>query len=71
MRLHEWIRVEDTNQSGDRMGIAAALGCSQATAKRELDTLRLTRRIEFVGPRKTGAYQLVDGSESVNLSYHD
>ncbi|XZE36040.1 response regulator [Pirellulaceae bacterium SH501] len=83
-RLHEWIRVENTDRAGVQMGeeegsnrrdqilelldggrplrttaIAAALGCSQATAKRELDILRSTGAIEFVGPAKTGTYQIV------------
>jgi hypothetical protein len=30
-------------------------------AKRELDVLRAAGRIEFVGPSKTGMYQLLDG----------
>jgi hypothetical protein len=34
------------------------LGCSQATAKRELDVLRNDEVIEFIGPSKTGGYQL-------------
>ncbi|MFN5102572.1 MAG: hypothetical protein ACK5GJ_07240 [Planctomycetota bacterium] len=34
--------------------IAESLGCSQATAKRELDFLRSTGVIEFIGPSKTG-----------------
>jgi CheY-like chemotaxis protein len=38
--------------------IAASLGCSQATAKRELDVLRNDEVIEFIGPSKTGGYQL-------------
>jgi predicted DNA-binding transcriptional regulator YafY len=38
--------------------IAESLGCSQATAKRELDFLRSTGAIEFIGPSKTGGYQL-------------
>ncbi|MFM8401901.1 MAG: hypothetical protein ACKOAH_29090, partial [Pirellula sp.] len=29
------------------------------TVKRELETLRLAGRIEFIGPSKTGTYQLV------------
>ena len=39
--------------------IASELGCSLKTVKRELDTLRLAGHIEFVGPSKTGTYQLV------------
>lgn len=34
-------------------------GCSLKTVKRELETLRLAGRIEFIGPSKTGTYQLV------------
>ncbi|AMV34976.1 Transcriptional activator protein CzcR [Pirellula sp. SH-Sr6A] len=40
--------------------IASELGCSLKTVKRELDALRLAGRIEFIGPNKTGTYQLVD-----------
>jgi hypothetical protein len=39
--------------------IANHLGCSLKTVKRELETLRLAGRIEFIGPSKTGTYQLV------------
>jgi len=39
--------------------IASHLGCSLKTAKRDLDVLRLDGRIEFVGPNKTGTYELV------------
>lgn len=39
--------------------IASHLGCSLKTVKRELDELRLAGRIEFIGPNKTGKYQLV------------
>jgi DNA-binding NarL/FixJ family response regulator len=39
--------------------IATHLGCSLKTVKRELDALRWERRIEFVGPSKTGTYQLI------------
>ena len=39
--------------------IANHLGCSLKTVKRELETLRLAGRIEFLGPSKTGTYQLV------------
>ena len=39
--------------------IANRLGCSLKTVKRELETLRLAGRIEFIGPSKTGTYQLV------------
>jgi CheY-like chemotaxis protein len=38
--------------------IAAALGCSAKTVKRELDGLRAEGCIEFVGPSKTGYYRL-------------
>jgi DNA-binding IclR family transcriptional regulator len=40
--------------------IANHLGCSLKTVKRELETLRLAGRIEFIGPSKTGTYQLVE-----------
>ena len=39
--------------------IANHLGCSLKTVKRELETLRLAGKIEFIGPSKTGTYQLV------------
>jgi CheY-like chemotaxis protein len=39
--------------------IASELGCSLKTVKRELEALRLAGRIEFIGPNKTGTYQLV------------
>lgn len=39
--------------------IASELGCSLKTVKRELDALRLAGRIEFIGPNKTGTYQLI------------
>lgn len=38
--------------------IAVELGCSVKTAKRELDALRIDGLVEFVGPTKTGTYQL-------------
>ena len=38
--------------------LATELGCSIVTAKRELDNLRANGTVEFVGPAKTGAYQL-------------
>jgi predicted HTH transcriptional regulator len=41
--------------------IATHLGCSLKTVKRELETLRLAGKIEFIGPKKTGTYQLVAG----------
>ena len=41
--------------------IATHLGCSLKTVKRELETLRLAGKIEFIGPNKTGTYQLVAG----------
>jgi hypothetical protein len=41
--------------------IATHLGCSLKTVKRELETLRLAGRIEFIGPNITGTYQLVAG----------
>jgi hypothetical protein len=34
--------------------IATHLGCSLKTVKRELETLRLAGKIEFIGPNKTG-----------------
>ena len=40
--------------------IATHLGCSLKTVKRELETLRLAGKIEFIGPNKTGTYQLVN-----------
>lgn len=39
--------------------IATHLGWSLKTVKRELDVLRLNGHIEFVGPNKTGTYELV------------
>jgi hypothetical protein len=36
--------------------IAASLGCSKATVKRELDVLRNDELIEFIGPSKSGDY---------------
>ena len=42
--------------------IATHLGCSLKTVKRELETLRLAGKIEFIGPNKTGTYQLVGKS---------
>jgi|GEM_PF-2375351 len=39
--------------------IASHLGCSLNTVKRELHALRLAGRIEFIGPNKTGTYQLM------------
>jgi DNA-binding response OmpR family regulator len=39
--------------------IASHLGCSLKTVKRELDALRQSGHIEFIGPSKTGTYQLV------------
>jgi predicted HTH transcriptional regulator len=41
--------------------IATHLGCSLKTVKRELETLRLAGKIEFIGPNKTGTYQLAAG----------
>jgi hypothetical protein len=41
--------------------IATHLGCSLKTVKRERETLRLAGKIEFIGPNKTGIYQLVAG----------
>ena len=38
--------------------IAAKLGCATRTIKRELDALRAEGLIEFVGPSKTGYYQV-------------
>ena len=38
--------------------IAGELKCSVATIKRDLDALRAARRIEFLGPSKTGYYRL-------------
>jgi predicted ArsR family transcriptional regulator len=38
--------------------IAARLGCAARTIKRELDALRVEGLIEFVGPSKTGFYQI-------------
>jgi Mn-dependent DtxR family transcriptional regulator len=38
--------------------IAFELGCSLKTVKSELDELRLAGQIKFVGPSKTGSYQL-------------
>ena len=39
--------------------IATHLGCRLETVKRELETLRLAGRIEFIGPNETWKYQLV------------
>jgi predicted HTH transcriptional regulator len=53
-------QILDLLSGGKRLrtaAIAAALSCSQATAKRELDILRSTGVIEFIGPSKTGGYQ--------------
>jgi predicted HTH transcriptional regulator len=41
--------------------IATHLGCSLKTVKRELESLRLAGKIEFIGPNKTGTYQLMAG----------
>jgi predicted ArsR family transcriptional regulator len=41
--------------------IATEVECSLKTVKRELDELRLTDHIKFVGPSKTGKYRLVGG----------
>lgn len=38
--------------------IANELGCSERTAKRDLDDLKDEKRIEFVGAPKTGFYKL-------------
>lgn len=38
--------------------IATDLGCLAKTVKRELDALRIEEFIEFIGPTKTGTYQL-------------
>jgi CheY-like chemotaxis protein len=46
--------------------IALALDCSLKTVKRELDSLRLAGQIEFIGPNKTGTYQLVNGLVKAN-----
>jgi CheY-like chemotaxis protein len=54
-------RILELLAGGKRLrtaAIAESLGCSQATAKRELDFLRSTGAIEFIGPSKTGGYQL-------------
>jgi FixJ family two-component response regulator len=56
-------RILDLLRDGRKLrstSIATHLGCSLKTVKRELDTLRLAGRIEFVGPSKTGSYQLVE-----------
>ncbi|MHB8974763.1 MAG: HTH domain-containing protein [Pirellulaceae bacterium] len=48
-------------QKGERLrapAIAARLGCTARTIKRDLDLLRAEGTIEFVGPSKTGFYQL-------------
>lgn len=41
-------------------GFAEKLRCSFATAKREVDALKVEGRIEFVGPAKTGYYTLTE-----------
>lgn len=38
--------------------IAARLGCSAKTIKRDLEALRDAAQIDFVGPPKTGHYRL-------------
>ncbi|MEI8197559.1 MAG: hypothetical protein WCI73_16820, partial [Phycisphaerae bacterium] len=53
-------------QSGERLrvpGIAAKMGCSYTTAKREVDALKIEGHIEFVGPAKTGYYKTSDGAK--------
>lgn len=45
--------------------IATHLGCSLNTVKRELETLRLAGKIEFIGPNKTGTYQLVGRANGI------
>ncbi len=48
-------------RAGERLrvpGIAEKIGCSFATAKREVDALKAEGQIEFVGPAKTGHYRI-------------
>ncbi len=45
--------------SCDPPALQINLGYSLKTVKRELETLRLAGRIEFIGPSKAGTYQLV------------
>ncbi|MFN7733790.1 MAG: HTH domain-containing protein [Pirellula sp.] len=57
-RIMELLRESGKLRSAS---IATQLGCSLKTVKRELDALRQSGRIEFVGPSKTGTYELVYG----------
>lgn len=61
MRRREWILTE--LRKGRRLrapDIAAELCCSAKTVKRDLDALRTGKRIKFVGPAKTGYYQITE-----------
>lgn len=54
-------RILDILRRGQKLrscNIATELGCSAKTVKRELDALRTEGLVEFVGPTKTGTYQL-------------
>jgi DNA-binding response OmpR family regulator len=55
----QWIMAELTKGRVLRApAISNDLNCSQTTVKRDLDALRAEGRIEFVGPAKTGFYQI-------------
>jgi len=43
----------------ERKSLAQGMTESFVVGKRELETLRLAGKIEFIGPSKTGTYQLV------------
>ncbi len=54
-------QILETLRRGQKLrstNIATELGCSAETVKRELDALRSDGLVEFVGPTKTGTYQL-------------
>lgn len=46
-------------------GMADRLRCSHSTIKRDLDALKAEGKIIFVGPSKTGHYQLTEASQLV------
>ena len=55
-------RILEMIRSGERLRmpkIAEKLRCSYSTAKRAVDGLKAENRIAFVGPSKTGCYEIV------------
>ncbi len=56
-----WILAELSKGRELRMPmIAHELHCSEKTAKRDLDALKASGKIKFVGPSKTGYYQITE-----------